>query len=273
MLINLVHCSSIGLSKFVKGSCEIQKMTAYERARDEQVEKNLAMLESLGIKDLIASLPALYWSSQRKGTKKRKSKVAIGNDEEFLPPVCKESFGYSSDDSSGSQADKVKCTTRRKKKGGSGNRILRDSQGTREERHIIEGATLTPPTQPSTDHVEGMSVVAAQPTQLPCIATNNEVGSPKLTAAAVSYGFCSAAAALCSPALLSASFLSRKCNPVVERRAEELTEEVISQRSTIDSLTVKTNRLQSLYEKLASRMDMGSSPTSTLHYFFTLEDF
>ncbi|KAI8536012.1 hypothetical protein RHMOL_Rhmol10G0221900 [Rhododendron molle] len=144
-------------------------MTAYERARDEQVEKNLAMLESLGIKDLIASLPALYRSSQRKGTKKRKSKVAIGNDEEFLPP---------------------------------------------------------------------------------------------LTAAAASYGFCSAAA-LCSPTLLSASFLSRKCNPVVERRAEELTEEVISQRSTIDSLTVKTNRLESLYEKLASRMDMGSSPTST----------
>ncbi|XP_058208955.1 uncharacterized protein LOC131321929 [Rhododendron vialii] len=50
---------------------------------------------------------------------------------------------------------------------------------------------------------------------------------------------------------------------VAERRAEELTEEVISQRSTIDSLTVKTNRLESLYEKLASRMDMGSSPTST----------
>ncbi|KAI8558894.1 hypothetical protein RHMOL_Rhmol04G0131700 [Rhododendron molle] len=121
-------------------------MTAYERARDEQVEKNLAMLESLGIKDLIASLPALYRSSQRKGTKKRKSKVAIGNDEEFLPPVCEESFGYSSDDSSGSQADKLTA------------------------------------------------------------------------AAAASYGFCSAAA-LCSPALLSASFLSRKCNPVVERRA------------------------------------------------------
>ncbi|KAG5525352.1 hypothetical protein RHGRI_031880 [Rhododendron griersonianum] len=50
---------------------------------------------------------------------------------------------------------------------------------------------------------------------------------------------------------------------VAERRAEELTEEVTSQRSTIDSLTVKTNRLESLYEKLASRMDMGSSPTST----------
>ncbi|KAF7151277.1 hypothetical protein RHSIM_Rhsim02G0107900 [Rhododendron simsii] len=149
-------------------------MTAYERARDEQIEKNLAMLESLGIKDLIASLPALYRSSTKKGTKKRKSKVAIGNDEEFLPPVCEESFGYSSDNSSGSQADKVKCTTRQKKKGGSGNRILRDSQGTQEERHIIEGATSTPPTQPSTDHVEGMFVVAAQPTQLPCIATNNE---------------------------------------------------------------------------------------------------
>ncbi|KAI8532390.1 hypothetical protein RHMOL_Rhmol11G0211500 [Rhododendron molle] len=149
-------------------------MTAYERARDEQVQKNLAMLKSLGIKDLIASLPALYRSSQRKGTKKQKSKVAIGNDEEFLPPVCEESFGYSSDDSFGSEADKVKCTTRRKKKGGSGNRILRDSQGTQEERHIIEGATSTPPTQPSTDHVEGMSLVAVQPTQLPCIATNNE---------------------------------------------------------------------------------------------------
>ncbi|KAG5564093.1 hypothetical protein RHGRI_000315 [Rhododendron griersonianum] len=149
-------------------------MAAYERARDELIEKNLAMLESLGIKDLLASLPALYRSSQRKGTKKRKSKVAIGNDEEFLPPPCEESFGYSSDDCSGSQAEKVKCTTKRKKKGGSGNRILRDSQGTREERHIIEGATSTPPTQPSTDHVEGMSVVAAQPTQLPCIATNNE---------------------------------------------------------------------------------------------------
>ncbi|XP_058207871.1 uncharacterized protein LOC131320953 isoform X2 [Rhododendron vialii] len=149
-------------------------MAAYERARDEQIEKNLAMLESLGIKDLVASLPALYRSSQRKGTKKRKSKVAIGNDDEFLPPACEESFGYSSDNSSGSQADKVKCTSKRKKKGSSGNRILRDSQGTREERHIIEGATSTPATQPSTDHVEGMSVVAAQPTQLPCIATNNE---------------------------------------------------------------------------------------------------
>ncbi|KAF7129360.1 hypothetical protein RHSIM_Rhsim01G0157700 [Rhododendron simsii] len=53
---------------------------------------------------------------------------------------------------------------------------------------------------------------------------------------------------------------------VAERRAEELTEEVISQRSTIDSLTVKTNRLESLYEKLASRMDMGSSPTSTCQF-------
>ncbi|KAI8538120.1 hypothetical protein RHMOL_Rhmol09G0077700 [Rhododendron molle] len=68
----------------------------------------------------------------------------------------------------------VKCTTKQKKKGGSGNRILRDSQGTQEDRHIIEGATSTPPTQPSTNHVEGMSMVAAQPTQLPCIATNNE---------------------------------------------------------------------------------------------------
>ncbi|KAG5524112.1 hypothetical protein RHGRI_030935 [Rhododendron griersonianum] len=48
---------------------------------------------------------------------------------------------------------------------------------------------------------------------------------------------------------------------VAERRAEELTEEVISQRSTIDFLTEKTNRLESLYKKLASRMDMGSSPT------------
>ncbi|XP_058207873.1 uncharacterized protein LOC131320954 isoform X2 [Rhododendron vialii] len=50
---------------------------------------------------------------------------------------------------------------------------------------------------------------------------------------------------------------------VGERRAKELTEEVISQRSTIDSLTMKTNRLESLYEKLASRMDMGNSPAST----------
>lgn len=48
---------------------------------------------------------------------------------------------------------------------------------------------------------------------------------------------------------------------VAERRAEELTEEVISQWSTIDFLTEKTNRLGSLYKKLASRMDMGSSPT------------
>ncbi|KAF7144374.1 hypothetical protein RHSIM_Rhsim05G0147200 [Rhododendron simsii] len=207
---------SIGLSKFVKGSCEIQKMTAYERARDEQIEKNLAMLESLGIKDLIASLPALYRSSTKKGTKKRTSKVAIGNDEEFLPPVGEESFGYSSDDSSGSQADKVKCTTRQKKKGGSGNRILRDSQRTREERHIIKGATSTPPTQPSTDHVEGTSVVAAQPTQLPCIATNNEVKGPVL----LSFLGQSRGPILHSfhghRALLSASFLSRKCNPVVE---------------------------------------------------------
>ncbi|KAG5524113.1 hypothetical protein RHGRI_030936 [Rhododendron griersonianum] len=96
------------------------------------------------------------------------------NDDDFLPHVGEESFGYSSDDSSGSQADKVKCTAGRTKKGGSANHILRDSQGTREERPIIEGATSTPPTQPSTDHVEGMSVVAAQPTQLPCIAANNE---------------------------------------------------------------------------------------------------
>ncbi|KAG5555619.1 hypothetical protein RHGRI_006312 [Rhododendron griersonianum] len=164
----------IGLSKFVKGSCIIQQMAEYERERDEQIANNLAILKALGIKYLVASLPALYRISQRKGTRIRKSKVAISNDDEFLPHVGEESFGYSSDDSFGSQADKVKCAAGQKKKGDYANHILRDSQGTREERLIIEGATSTPPTQPSTDHVEGMSVVATQPTQLPCIAANNE---------------------------------------------------------------------------------------------------
>lgn len=45
-----------------------------------------------------------------------------------------------------------------------------------------------------------------------------------------------------------------------ERRAKELNEELITQRSTTNTLTQKINRLESFCDKLASRMDMRSSP-------------
>ncbi|KAG5550739.1 hypothetical protein RHGRI_015630 [Rhododendron griersonianum] len=159
-------------------------MAAYERARDEQIEKNLAMLESLGIKDLLASLPALYRSSQRKGTKKRKSKVAIGNDEEFLPPPCEESFGYSSDDCSGSQAEKARdqfCL------------VFMDSQG---------------------DQFCLCFAAAFSCNGFCCCLLIAVMATVNCCCCFLWILFC--CCFVCSPALLSASFWSRKCNPVVE---------------------------------------------------------
>ncbi|KAH7854042.1 hypothetical protein Vadar_009419 [Vaccinium darrowii] len=151
-------------------------MAEYERLRVNKIGRNLSRLNDLGRKAITVPMQPAESASKSAGQGKSKVVISDEDDGEYIPHVSEEGFGYSSDDddSSGTQANQVQYKARQKKKKGPVKHRSRDFQGSREESNIIKGATSTPPTQPSTDHAEGMPMVAAQPTQLPNIAANSE---------------------------------------------------------------------------------------------------
>ncbi|KAF7127811.1 hypothetical protein RHSIM_Rhsim11G0006000 [Rhododendron simsii] len=180
-----------------------QQLTGYEKKRNRNVEENLQVLESFGIKSLSKALFGSNHSGNTKGTHKKKNKTGHGNiDEDYLPSngegrvSSSEEDDDSSDDdvSSGSQANKhtlllflflflfqVKSTGPGKKKSPSDPQPLRKLQIT--QANGCQALRI----QPHTVLVEGMTEVAAQPTQLPTSPTEqtNPFGSPHTIASSI----------------------------------------------------------------------------------------
>ncbi|KAF7129733.1 hypothetical protein RHSIM_Rhsim10G0126600 [Rhododendron simsii] len=167
-----------------------QQLTGYEKKRNRNVEKNLQVLESFGIKSLSRALFGSNHSGNTKDTHKRKNKAGHGNIyEDYLPSngegrvSSSEEDDDSSDDdvSSGSQANKVRSTGPGKKKSRSDAQPLRKSQRSQENGH--QALQI----QPHIVLAEGMTEVAAQPTQLPTSPTEqtNPFGSPHTIASSM----------------------------------------------------------------------------------------
>ncbi|KAG5562952.1 hypothetical protein RHGRI_005629 [Rhododendron griersonianum] len=166
-----------------------QQLTGYEKSRNRNVEENLQVLESFGIKSLSKALFGSNHSGNTKGTHKRKNKAGHGNiDEDYLPSngegrvSSSEEDDDSSDDdvSSGSQASKVTSTGQGKKNGPGKKKGTSDAQPLRKSQRTQENGCQALQIQPHTVLAEGMTEVAAQPTQLPTSPTEqtNPFGSP-----------------------------------------------------------------------------------------------
>ncbi|KAG5536858.1 hypothetical protein RHGRI_010702 [Rhododendron griersonianum] len=166
-----------------------QQLTGYEKFRNRNVEENLQVLESFGIKSLSKALFGSNHSGNTKGTHKRKNKAGHGNiDEDYLPSngegrvSSSEEDDDSSDDdvSSGSQANKVTSTGQGKKNGPGKKKGTSDAQPLRKSQRTQENGCQALQIQPHTVLAEGMTEVAAQPTQLPTSPTEqtNPFGSP-----------------------------------------------------------------------------------------------
>ncbi|KAG5548776.1 hypothetical protein RHGRI_014206 [Rhododendron griersonianum] len=166
-----------------------QQLTGNEKSRNRNVEENLQVLESFGIKSLSKALFGSNHSGNTKGTHKRKNKAGHGNiDEDYLPSngegrvSSSEEDDDSSDDdvSSGSQANKVTSTGQGKKNGPGKKKGTSDAQPLRKSQRTQENGCQALQIQPHTVLAEGMTEVAAQPTQLPTSPTEqtNPFGSP-----------------------------------------------------------------------------------------------
>ncbi|KAI8537840.1 hypothetical protein RHMOL_Rhmol09G0055400 [Rhododendron molle] len=166
-----------------------QQLTGYEKFRNRNVEENLQVLESFGIKSLSKALFGSNHGGNTKGTHKRKNKAGHGNiDEDYLPSngegrvSSSEEDDDSSDDdvSSGSQANKVTRTGPGKKNGPGEKKGTSDAQPLRKSQRTQENGCQDLQIQAHTILAEGMAEVAAQPTQLPTSPTEqtNPFGSP-----------------------------------------------------------------------------------------------
>ncbi|KAF7147564.1 hypothetical protein RHSIM_Rhsim03G0038000 [Rhododendron simsii] len=142
-------------------------LTEIEKERHETIKHNLKELEAIGIdparlKSMAMSLFGSKAKACGKSTKEGNNKLGHGTDPDYIPPEGVEILSSCSDndESSRSQAKKAKLMSPGKKRSTSTTQVLRKSQR-------IPGATLSLPTEPIANHAEGMSVMVAQPSELP----------------------------------------------------------------------------------------------------------
>ncbi|KAF7134583.1 hypothetical protein RHSIM_Rhsim08G0110800 [Rhododendron simsii] len=118
-----------------------------------------------------------------KSTKEGNNKLGHGADLDYIPPEGGEILSSCSDndESSRSQAVKVifahdysysKSYGSRKKRGTSTTQALRKSQRIQKEGGSPNGATSSRSTEPTANHAKGMSVMVAQPSELPTSPTD-----------------------------------------------------------------------------------------------------
>ncbi|XP_058186968.1 uncharacterized protein LOC131303923 [Rhododendron vialii] len=109
-----------------------------------------------------------------KSTKEGNNKVGHGANLDYIPPEGGEILSSCSDNdvSSRSQAKKAKVMGPRKKRGTSTTQALRKSQRIQKEGGSPNGTTSSLATEPTVNHAEGMSVMVAQPSELPTSPTN-----------------------------------------------------------------------------------------------------
>ncbi|KAF7145884.1 hypothetical protein RHSIM_Rhsim04G0111400 [Rhododendron simsii] len=147
-------------------------LTEIEKERHETIKHNLKELEAVGIvparlKSMAMSLFGSKAKASGKSTKEGSNKVGHGTDPDYIPPEGVEILSSCSDndESSRSQAKKAKLMSPGKKRSTSTTQVLRKSQR-------IPGVTSSLPTEPIANHAEGMSVMVAQPSELPLSPTD-----------------------------------------------------------------------------------------------------
>ncbi|XP_058191391.1 uncharacterized protein LOC131308467 isoform X2 [Rhododendron vialii] len=147
-------------------------LTEIEKERQETIKHNLKELEAVGIdparlKSMAMSLFGSKAKASGKSTKEGNNKVGHGADPNYIPPEGVEILSSCSDndESSRSQAKKAKVMSPREKRSTLATQALRKSQR-------IPGATSSLPTEPTANHAEGMSVMVAQPSELPTSPTD-----------------------------------------------------------------------------------------------------
>ncbi|KAG5535302.1 hypothetical protein RHGRI_023169 [Rhododendron griersonianum] len=154
-------------------------LTEIEKERQETIKHNLKELEAVGIdparlKSMAMSLFGSKPKASGESTKEGNNKVGHGADPDYIPPKGVEILSsYSdNDESSRSQAKKTKVMGPGKKRGTSTTQTLRKSQRIQKEGASPNGATSSLPTEPTDNHAEGMSVMVAQPSELPTSPTD-----------------------------------------------------------------------------------------------------
>ncbi|KAF7135983.1 hypothetical protein RHSIM_Rhsim08G0062000 [Rhododendron simsii] len=147
-------------------------LTEIEKERHETIKHNLKELKAVGIdparlNSMAMSLFGSKVKASGKSTKEGNNKVGHGIDPDYIPPEGVEILSSCSDndESSRSQAKKAKLMSPGKKKSTSTTQVLRKSQR-------IPGVTSSLPTEPIANHAEGMSVMVAQPSELPLSPTD-----------------------------------------------------------------------------------------------------
>ncbi|KAF7123195.1 hypothetical protein RHSIM_Rhsim12G0114600 [Rhododendron simsii] len=154
-------------------------LTEIEKERQETIKHNLKELEAVGIdparlKSMAMSLSGSKPKTSGKSTKEGNNKVGHGADPDYTPPEGGEILSSCSDndESSGSQAKKAKVVGPGKKRVTSTTQALRKSQRIQKEGGSPNGATSSLPTEPTSNRVEGMSVMVAQASGLPTSPTD-----------------------------------------------------------------------------------------------------
>ncbi|KAG5543555.1 hypothetical protein RHGRI_016331 [Rhododendron griersonianum] len=158
---------------------DAEMLTEIEKERQETIKHNLKELEAVGIdparlKSMAMSLFGSKPKANGESTKEGNNKVGHGADPDYIPPKGVEILSsYSdNDESSRSQAKKTKVMGPGKKRGTSTTQTLRKSQRIQKEGASPNGATSSLPTEPTANHAEGMSVMVAQPSELPTSPTD-----------------------------------------------------------------------------------------------------